>query len=220
MKRKTRSRILPMGNNFPLIGAVFLVLIAAAVFVYGNFWESRLDDEAFEVHMYRRYEVIDDKVVYDFLTAIKSEIEHGETVPHLQINTRKFHSDVDAFLRSVDESILPSSKRNELLEGIVSKTWLWDSEKLTKYNCLTPREISEIHSAWEEVVSHIEHELPAIVMKDYHQFSKPVFDTERKYALIQHYYFCGPLCAKEEIVLYVNKQGSWERVKEYVLWVS
>lgn len=220
MKRKTRSRSLPKGNNFPLIGAAFLVLIAAAVFVYGNFWESRLDDEAFEVHMYARFEVIDDKVAYDFLMEIKPEIAESETLPHLQINTRKFHSDVDAFLRSVDESILPSSKLKELLERIVFKTWLWDSEKLPKYNCLTPREISEIHSAWEEVVSQIENELPAELPNSFHQFSKPVFDTERKYALIQHYYFCGPLCAKEEIVLYVNKQGSWERVKEYLLWVS
>lgn len=216
----SRSRSALHGRSFSLIGAAFLVLIVAAVFVYGNFWESRLDDEAFEVHMYRRYEVIDDKVAYDFLTAIKSEIEHGETVPHLQINTRKFHSDVNAFIRSVDESILPSSKRKELLEGIVFKTWLWDSEKLPKYNCLTPREISEIHSAWEQVVSQIENELPAELPNSFHQFSKPVFDTEGKYALIQHYNFCGPLCAKEEIVLYLNNQGTWERVKEYVLWVS
>lgn len=220
MKRKTRSRSLPMGNNFPLIGAVFMVLIAAAVFVYGNFWESRLDDEAFEVLTHARYEVIDDKMAYDFLMAIKPEIAESETLPHLQINTRKLHSEFNAFLRSVDESILPSSKRKELLEGIVSKTWLWDSEKLPKYNCLTPREISEIHSAWEEVVSQIENELPAELPNSFHQFSKPVFDTEGKYALIQHYNFCGPLCAKEEIVLYLNNQGTWERVKEYVLWVS
>lgn len=216
----SRSKRALHGRNFSLIGAAFLVMIAAAVFVYGNFRESRLDDEAFEVLTNARYEVIVDKMAYDFLLAIKPEFAESETLPHLQINTSKFHHEFNAFLRSVDESILPSSKRKELLEGIVSKTWLWDSEKLPKYNCLTPREISEIHLTWKELLTHIEHELPAIVPKDYHQFSKPVFDTEGKYALIQHYYFCGPLCAKEEIVLYVNNQGSWERVKEYVLWVS
>lgn len=107
----SRSRSALHGRSFSLIGAAFLVLIAAAVFVYGNFWESRLDDEAFEVLTHARYEVIDDKMAYDFLMAIKPEIAESETLPHLQINTRKFHSDVNSFLGSVDESILPSSKR-------------------------------------------------------------------------------------------------------------
>jgi hypothetical protein len=220
MRRFKRNRRIHVGKIFSLVGAAFLVAIAGSIYLYGSYWENGLDDDAHQMLIEGRYDVIDDGKIYGLLDAIKSEIVKYDQYPNLQINTRKFDRGISSFLESIDEQLLPSFQRNELMRGILTKTWIWDAKRLPGYHCLSPREIAKIREKWDEVLSRDDHDFPSEASLSFHQFSRPVFTKDGRYALIQHYYYCAPLCASEKILLFTKDEGRWELVKVEELWAS
>lgn len=205
-------------NNFGLSGISILLIITAASYLFGNLYINSLDDESYLTTLAKRYKKVDDRFSYAFVSGFHGQINMPDTQFNLKLTTLKYDSKVLDFIESIEDSILNSIQKRELISKVSYETKLWDCEKLNSINCLTTREIEaafgdrEFMTSWDRFRKRYN--------GGYHQLSDPIYDNKKDFVIVQHMITCGNLCGEEEFILFKLVGGQWKEMKKKSIWVS
>jgi hypothetical protein len=205
-------------NNVGLSGVSVFVILTATTYLFGNLYINSLDDDSYLETLTRRHKKVSDSFSYAFISGVRGQINMKGTQFNLKLTTLKYDSKVLDFIESVDDSILSPIQKRELTNRVGYETKIWDREKLNDIKCLTTREIEtafgdrEFMTSWERFREKYN--------GGYHQFSDPLYDTNKEFVIVQHMIACGDLCGEEEFILFKLVDGQWKEIRKESLWVS
>lgn len=224
MKRKfrnTKYKQVGIPSLF-IVGCGFTIVIFIGLFVlnYGNY-RTKNNGYSYE-DLKERNSVISGNEIYEFMNFALFDAENieNDSMEFMKINcfSLKHSSDLESFIKSINDSILSSSDRLFMANQLNSETYLWDKNKLINVWCLIPSDFAKIHRSdttdyWEEFRAKFG-------MYGHHHYSKPIFNIAKNICVIEHSGQGDWLVGSGDIFLFIKENGKWKLLKNEMLWIS
>jgi hypothetical protein len=195
----------------------FLALLGALIYILNSqsFTEAREQQKFLS-----DYEKVEGDYIYNFMNEI-NQVESNDD-PSLQVKLDCLTSlldfeTIDDYVNGVSSRVLSEEDKEFMMEQYTDKKYLWDKSKLKGYWVLYPKDLNVI-----------EGETP----KDYwdtfrvrygnfglHDFSIPMFNRDKTFAVVLHAYQAGLDDARGMIEAYRKVNGRWVLYERIRLWV-
>lgn len=222
MARRNRKNNQLGVPNLYIIGGGFIIVILIGLFMlnYDNYRKTNAGYSYLDLK--EKYNLISENDVYSFMnsTFFKTDSLVSDSMEFTKIKcfTRKHSSELKAFLKSADDTLLSESDRNYMKSKLTDEIYLWDNEKLMSVWCLTPKDMYRINLSdttdyWEEFRANFGN-------YGHHNYSKPIFNKTKNKCIIEHSGQGDWLWGSGEILLFKKVNGNWVFIHEVSLWIS
>jgi hypothetical protein len=218
--------------SFYFVGVGLLIIVVIAVF-FTNLenYRQRKSNTSYE-ELIEKHELISEEWIYKFMnnTFFNSDTILNDSLCFFKVNilTSKHSSDLRKYISS--SSLLSRADKKYLKSQLSNKIFIWDKNRLVNVWCLTPRDFFAINEIVSEkadttdvayainAYSYVFEEIHGVGGQ--HRYSKPIFNRDKSFAVIEYQYYYSAFAAGSDILLYEKKGDKWILIDEKNLWIS
>jgi hypothetical protein len=210
-------------NNYNLfiVGCGFIIILMIAFYMTNYISPNRQSRDLDYSELVKKHKFIEEEFAYELVNElIFSDSALVDSMEFVKINAFSIpHSkEMKRFIKSFPDSVLNRNDKRYMTKQLSKKKLLWDKSKLNYCWILTSNDLNKINESdstdyWEEYRK-------LFGKHGHHRYSKPVFNKDKTFAIIEYGSQRDWLVGGGGIYAYRKINGKWTYYTLMFLWIS